>query len=161
MAERQIFIVGTGRSGTTILRKILGHHSRVYAFAKELHFISDTNGLIDLAQTLSQNWNPFNASEAIVEFRDLVLNHLWQRRIHHYLLGALYMRVLNGTAHKYRALTFHNAIPREHCTAVVDTFVDEITLGKDSGYWYGSKSYQLNPTVYVTRQMEKIGRAHV
>ena len=64
------------------------------------------------------------------------------------------MRVLNGTAHKYRALTFHNAIPREHCTAVVDTFVDEITLGKDSGYWYGSKSYQLNPTVYVTRQME-------
>jgi hypothetical protein len=154
MAERQIFIVGTGRSGTTILRKILGNHSRVHAFSKELRFITDANGLIDLAQVLTQNWNPFNASEAIVEFRELMLDYLWKQRAHQFVLSALYKEVLKGAARKYRFLTLQNTIPNDHCETVLDAFVNEITLEKASGSWYGSKSYQLNPTLYVTRRME-------
>lgn len=154
MAERQVFIVGTGRSGTTILRKVLRNHSRVHAFSKELRFITDADGLIDLAETLTQNWNPFNASEAIVEFRDLMLKYLWGQRIHHFALSALYMFVLGGAARKYRFLTLHDTIPYEHCKDTLDAFIDKITVGQTSGYWYGSKSYQMNPVLYVTRRMD-------
>jgi len=154
MSERQVFILGTGRSGTTILRKILRNHSRVHAFSKELRFITDANGLIDLARELSQNWNPFNASEAIVEFRELMLDYLWKQRAHQFVLSALYAKILKGAARKYRFPTLQNTIPYDHCETVLDTFIEEITLGEASGFWYGSKSYQLDPTLYVTRRME-------
>lgn len=154
MAERQIFIIGTGRSGTTVLREILGRHSRVHAFSKELRFITDANGLIDLSQTLTHNWNPFNASESIVEFRNLMLKYLWGQHIHHFALSALYTFILNGAARKYRFSTLSNTIPYDHCEATLDAFVDEITLGQSPGYWYGSKSYQVHPMLYITRRMD-------
>jgi len=153
MAERQIFIIGTGRSGTTVLHKILGSHSHIHAFSKELRFITDANGMVDLAQTLTQNWNPFNASEAIVEFRDLILKYIWRQNTYHFILSAIYMKVLRGAARKYRFSTLHSTIPYDHCERTLDAFIDEVTLGKAPGYWYGSKSYQVNPMLYVTQEM--------
>ena len=35
----QIFIVGSSRSGTTMLSRILGNHSKIFTF-RELHFFS-------------------------------------------------------------------------------------------------------------------------
>ena len=154
MAERQIFVVGTGRSGTTILRKILGNHSRVHTFSNELRFITDPNGLISLAQTLTQDWNPFSASEAIAEFRHLMLRYLWTQHVHHYALSIVYMLAFNGAARKYRFINLREDIPYNHCESTLDAFIDKVTLGNTSGYWYGSRSYQTDPTLYVTREMD-------
>lgn len=45
-----IFTGGTGRSGTTVLGTLLGKHSQVWAtFPRELRFLTDRYGLLDLA----------------------------------------------------------------------------------------------------------------
>lgn len=45
-----IFTGGTGRSGTTVLGSLLGHHSQVWAtLPREIRFLTDHYGLLDLA----------------------------------------------------------------------------------------------------------------
>lgn len=155
MAERQIFIVGTGRSGTTILRKILGLHPRIYVYPNELRFIADTNGLVDLATDLTVNWNPFNASKAIDEFCSLMRTYLWKEPPHHTLLSAFYYLVLRGAGRKYRFVDFSNDVPTRHLQALLDRLVDEITVDRFNGYWYGTESYTARPNLHVTRRFEE------
>lgn len=42
-----IFIGGTGRSGTTILTRVLGRHPQVFSFRWESQFLTAKNGLLD------------------------------------------------------------------------------------------------------------------
>lgn len=49
MSITPIFTGGTGRSGTTIIGAMLGHHSQVWAtFPREIRFLTDRFGLLDL-----------------------------------------------------------------------------------------------------------------
>lgn len=46
-----IFVGGTGRSGTTVMVRILGQHTRIHALKWESQFIVAPNGLIDVLRT--------------------------------------------------------------------------------------------------------------
>lgn len=75
------FIGGTGRSGTTILAKILGNHSKCYVFPTELRFITDPDGLISLKNALVDDWSFFNGDIAIERFITLMKalsNRFWK-----------------------------------------------------------------------------------
>ena len=50
-----IFIGGTGRSGTTVLKRILGLHDSLATIEWESKFISTENGLMDLLYDFSEN----------------------------------------------------------------------------------------------------------
>jgi|SaaInlStandDraft_4_1057021.scaffolds.fasta_scaffold00354_8 hypothetical protein len=69
-----IFIGGTGRSGTTILSKILSKHSEVYSFDQELRFLTDPDGLISLKHSLVDHWSFFHGDMAIERFKSLMSN---------------------------------------------------------------------------------------
>ncbi|MBC8273545.1 MAG: sulfotransferase, partial [Chloroflexi bacterium] len=71
-----IFIGGTGRSGTTLLQKVLGHHHDIFCLPFESRFIIDTNGLIDLVFRLTDGWTPVNADIALKSFHRLMLKDL-------------------------------------------------------------------------------------
>ena len=45
---KQLFIRGTGRSRTTILKKILASHSQIVALPGELRVITDPGGALEL-----------------------------------------------------------------------------------------------------------------
>ena len=47
MDNKVIFIGGSGRSGTNILRKLLSKHSQVASLPFEHRFIIDPDGIID------------------------------------------------------------------------------------------------------------------
>lgn len=49
MPPRWVFVGGTGRSGTTIMARILGQHADLHLIGIELRFHTDRGGLLDLA----------------------------------------------------------------------------------------------------------------
>ena len=71
-----IFVVGTGRSGTTILYKSLGCHTAVHTFPREMRFLIDPHGLMDLVDGLTTRYHPVGAREVIYEFERLMRVYL-------------------------------------------------------------------------------------
>lgn len=66
-----VFISGTGRCGTTILKKILTNHSRVFAFPFECRFMIDPDGVIDFYESLRNSWSPFLMDTRLKRFERL------------------------------------------------------------------------------------------
>ena len=54
-----IFIGGSGRSGTNVLRKLLSKHSQVASLPFEYRFIIDPDGVVDFYNSFSSNWSPY------------------------------------------------------------------------------------------------------
>ncbi len=71
---RPVFIGGTGRSGTTILAKILSNHSSVHSFDQELRFMTDPDGIISLKNALVDNWSLFHGDKSMERFLALMKN---------------------------------------------------------------------------------------
>ena len=66
------FVGGTGRSGTTHFRNVLGQHPAVYALPDETHFLIDPGGLEDLAHALTRAYTPFHGDDALRRFDRLM-----------------------------------------------------------------------------------------
>lgn len=154
MSERQIFIIGTGRSGSTVLRRILGQHSKIYAYPNELRFIADADGLCDLIDHMSSDWNPFNASLAIHRFKKLVLQGIGRSSTYHRVKSSVAVRT-GYTPCRYHSLRIDDVLPEGHVKQTLSTFIDGITLDGRAGRWYGSPAYTQMPALYVT---EPVGR---
>lgn len=69
-----ILVGGTGRSGTTILAKILGAHTKIYNLPVEVRFVTDPDGLLSLKHALVDDWSFFQADIAIERFSRLLKN---------------------------------------------------------------------------------------
>lgn len=69
-----IFICGTGRSGTTILQKIISSHKNIYAMRYEGRFIVSNGGLLDVLNA----WN----IEAFEIFKKKMLNEWYMSKIY-------------------------------------------------------------------------------
>ena len=58
-------IGGTGRCGTSILRRILATHSEVAALPIEHKITVDPEGIIDFYNSYSSNWSPYLADQKL------------------------------------------------------------------------------------------------
>ncbi len=153
---RQIFIGGTGRSGTTIMSKILGLHSEIYRYPFETRFMIDPHGLIDLVPALSDQWSPWKADRAIRDFEEM----MWEvyppairgtfRRIGGHILTKL------GTSLPRYALwiSYRDIMPRKVFTKELDEFTGKIVDREFKGFWIGS-GLHLSPKVYVARSFKR------
>lgn len=68
----QIFIGGTGRSGTSILKRVMKQHSQISAIHNELRVLIDPDGALDLVSALVGRWSPNRADTAIRRFENLL-----------------------------------------------------------------------------------------
>jgi hypothetical protein len=68
-----IFVGGTGRCGTTILKRALLRHPAVSGLRGELRIITDPDGLLDLFSVLTDRWEPFRADAAIHRFLEVAI----------------------------------------------------------------------------------------
>ncbi len=71
-APPRLFIGGTGRSGTTILYRAIGCHADIYALPREMRFLTDHHGLMNLVDALSTRYNHVQAREALFHFEQLM-----------------------------------------------------------------------------------------
>lgn len=69
---KQVFLMGTGRSGTTIVNRLLGLHKSIWSFRHESQVFSGLPPLVDFIDT-KFNEGKFNS------FEKKVLNHLYKR----------------------------------------------------------------------------------
>lgn len=67
-----IFVGGTGRCGTTLLRRCLGHSPDVSHLRGEFRLVTDPGGLIDLYDALVVRWTPGRGHQALKRFQALV-----------------------------------------------------------------------------------------
>lgn len=81
----QLFVGGSGRSGTTLMLKALGKHPEIHSLSMEMRFLIDPDGLVNLVNALSRDYSPFQAREALYRFHRLMTVHLCQPNRRPYL----------------------------------------------------------------------------
>jgi len=73
---RPIFVGGAGRSGTTLVNRLLGRHPKVFALPDETRFIVDPDGLITLVDCLTVRYSAAQSREALYRFERLLKSYL-------------------------------------------------------------------------------------
>ena len=76
--NKKIFIGGTGRSGTSILSKLIGSQVNTKTLG-ETRFIIDKNGLIDLFYSLTKNYSIDQGRIALKEFETMMVKHMTRK----------------------------------------------------------------------------------
>lgn len=80
-----IFIGGTGRCGTSIVRQCLGEHRAIYAPQREPRIVVSPGGILDLVQAFAV-WDPWTADDALHRFFALC-NAVGNKEAHDWVRG--------------------------------------------------------------------------
>lgn len=168
----QIFIGGTGRSGTTILGRILSNHRDIFVFPFETRFIVDPDGLLNLTLSLSDYWDRYWADLAIKRFRKL-MSKLYPNSLEYKLRLGLYLLLPkfkisppNYTIamarqwkeeefFSYKYAPFYPFIPREEYFKLLDDFIKSLIAREFEGFWVGAPGFKFKPKIYVAKKFER------
>jgi hypothetical protein len=161
--KKIIFIGGTGRSGTNILRKILNQHPEVGSLPFEHRFIIDPDGIIDFYVSFLQGWSPYWADKKITRLEKFLKN-----------LGGSESIIIRGldkiiqlldregkiiTPHKYSGWQLNKHIPNFERNT--QKLVRELHSFSYKGKWPGMPSYKFSPKIkfapfYKKKDLQKI-----
>lgn len=142
MKNKMLFIGGTGRSGTTILKKILCKNENINTVGSELRLMVDPDGITDLYTNIVERWEPFRASSALDKFSKLWAISFTTSRLPRILRGgALYIRC---SPLRYRQIKVSYR-QKKMLQDVLEEFFDALGVNKQDAYWYGSRSFDINP----------------
>ena len=138
MLGKVLFIGGTGRSGTTIFKKILDNNFFSIPDA-EIRYLSDPSGLIDFHNALCINWSPFRADYALKKFANLIRSSkafLFSRHIRHlgYRLG-------------FQILPYHHLsqnFSQLNSKEFINLFVSYFNIKISDSLWVGSTLFSTN-----------------
>jgi omega-hydroxy-beta-dihydromenaquinone-9 sulfotransferase len=70
--SHRIFIAGTGRSGTTLLHRLLSSHPSLYGVPRESKFIVEGDGLSELVRHLHRDYSITRSDLALSRFEQLM-----------------------------------------------------------------------------------------
>ncbi|MFJ8580100.1 sulfotransferase family protein [Micromonospora sp. NPDC093277] len=75
-----IFVAGTGRSGTSRIADIIGEHPLIHRIPMETRFLVDPGGLRDLADALTDRYDPTVGEDALHRLSDFLTVRVPGRR---------------------------------------------------------------------------------
>lgn len=172
---RVCLIGGSGRSGTTILKRILAAHPEVATLPTESRFLVDPDGIVDFHISMEAAWSPFGFDVRLRRLERL-LRDLGRTR----WVGGLVNSAQGGQAHdggqsepeaKHRPSALgrlfaqselravvSSALPRywsvdleRYCPgyrALVDELVERLSDSRFDGRWMGTPAFQRSTIVY-------------
>lgn len=145
---KAILVGGTGRSGTTILKRVLAQHSRVASMPFEVRLIVDPGGALDLVNALSDSWSPYNADIAIQRFRQLALDCAHTSILVRGLAKGL--TTLGVAPWRYAAVGIGEVVGQRYYHQRVDELVQALTWHVSRGNWAGSPPFRFPSRMYET-----------
>lgn len=141
-----VFVGGTGRSGTTILKRVFAFHPTIASIPVELRVIIDPRGALDLKLALTQRWSPYSADFAIQSFRRLMLecestNILRKSEIKLFsYLGIAPLR--------YASVGLGQAFGQIYYRERLEKLINDLAFHVSKGSWDGTPSYQMPARIY-------------
>ena len=138
-SPRSVFIGGTGRCGTNILKDSLCAHPDFFGLAFESRFTIDPGGMIPTYQSLLHSWSPFNLDRSLGDFdkfiRKLSAVTLTDRFVN--MIEQLARKVIPGISlraysHWELSKYFPSLLP------YTEELIQKLTAGVYSGSWHGN-----------------------
>lgn len=117
--ESFLFIGGTGRSGTTVLSKVIGSHNECTRLPYEFRFHVDPHGLMDLHSGLTKNWDVFRGSAAVFDFIQF------------------YDKLIAFSFHSYHNVTLKANSKKEY-KRLLNKFLSALDIQQDKRLWIGN-----------------------
>jgi hypothetical protein len=156
-----IFVGGTGRSGTSIVKEALANHPDAASLPFEYRFIIDPDGLVDFYASFTATWSPYLADRRLKRLEGL-LNSLAHEPLRHRFLSRLIRRwnrtgrILSPRAYHGWELNRHLPNFEQH----TQTLMSKLIEFSFPACWVGTESYQLLPRIYhsAPRQKEELAR---
>jgi hypothetical protein len=153
-----IFIGGTGRSGTTILKRILATHSRIVALHDELRIIVDPGGALDLIDALSDRWSPYNADAALHSFSELMHKCGRSRLKMSITLEKMERRIfrkIGVSPRRYLGCGLAYSFGISNYFYRLDLLIERLSYHISNGSWIGSPPYKMKSKIYEAGPMAR------
>ncbi|MDR8394065.1 sulfotransferase [Aliifodinibius sp. S!AR15-10] len=138
-------IGGTGRSGTTVLRRIFGQHPKV-ATLSEFYFTVVPGGLYDFYRTLTTQWTPY-----LFDDRLETLRRILHQTGHSVPFARHYRYALQKTGLSSKGIKLESPFAgvdiSHHCPnyhGLVDQLIDDLTDFTYPGTWTGKALGSVN-----------------
>ena len=145
MSFSNCLIGGSGRSGSTILKKILQQHSEIFALPYELQITVCPDGLIDFFCSIESCWSPQLFDSKISRLKSVLKSigekpNLMSNIIDGLLRSSGISKKMNMKSvpryNEYSLLQYC-----ENYQNLVDKFIDELTDFKYSGWFIGHNTF--------------------
>lgn len=153
-----IFIGGTGRSGTTILKRVLGRHSKIVTLPDELSVIIHPDGALDLVDSLSDRWSPYTADIAIHRFRDLMLINAGARSMSVANFGKaikVTFRKLGASPPRYMGGGLSYCFGADYYRQRLEKLLSDLCYHTTRGSWIGSPPLKIRSKIYESGPYQK------
>ena len=148
-----IFIGGTGRSGTTILKKVIRCHSQLFGLDQELRILIDPGGALDVVRALTDCWSPYAADRAIHDFIDIA--NACARKFP--AEGALRKGFIRAgiSPPRYTGVQIADPVGSSMYSEIFKRFVMRAVHGVSEGFWAGSPPIRIRPKIYETEPVDR------
>jgi len=149
-----LFITGTGRSGTNILKKIMSRHAAIASLPFEYRFITDPDGVLDFYRSYPVLWSPYRADKQIKRLEDFLRSLSIVDASKAAKTEAAKAKDPNGLAFTppaYAGWELSNWIPGyDH---LIDALIRDIRSFSYRGVWPGSKEGIAHNEMYFAPPM--------
>jgi len=146
---RFLVIGGTGRSGTTVMRRTLVRLPTTFSIDDELRVVSDHGGLVDLFNCLTRGYTHFGASVAYDEVKTLIRESLVDQPTHRWLQARLIRKVFGRVLSPARYSLLRSRMTRRAFDHLVQRLDDTLGVESYRGTWIGGAPYQLRGTINI------------
>ena len=149
-------IGGTGRCGTSLVKKILARHKDVGILPVEHRFTIDPDGIIDFYHNYTTVWSPYWADTKLKRLEKLLYDVSysgWIDKSTSQLLKILKIIGINISPKRYIEIELNNSIP--NFSLHINKLMNALRSFHYEGSRLGTDSYKINPKIDYSGQIPR------